>query len=870
MNSQVSRLFGISGLLVGLTVLPVQAKEPLPDQETGKHSEVPVKKGELDSSRLVQQSAITQVREFQRPATTLKEWRAQIEAARVQVTGVQLNSIDTGLEIVLQTAERQLLQVDATKFRTEENSLIAEISNAVLVLPDDPAFLAETPTPDVARVQVTQVDSNTIQVTVTGNDGPPQQEVVLKTGDFAYSLNPEEEEPEEEEEVVVTGDRPGSPYFAPRATTGTRTDTPILDTPQSIQVVPQQVLQDQQTIRVDDALRNVSGVVGRLNTFGSSTNITIRGFTTDNFTAGAFLRDGYRLNDNLSTQETANIERIEVIKGPASVLYGQNDPGGIINLVTKRPLPDPFYELQFQAGSYGLIRPSLDFSGPLTADRSLRYRLNVAYQHEEGFRNFETDTNRFFIAPVLRWDISDRTNLTIVMEYTNEKSPFDIGLPAIGDRVADVPRDRVVGALDNSSESRALTLGYDLKHQFNDSWTLNHGFRYVTQDYSVLATLPAFVDQTTGDVNLFFADREYRSDDYTIQTNVVGKFNTGSVQHTLLAGVDLNFNRLDERFTRADFNNPLVINVFDPVYGTVPRPDLSGFEPFAPFDTEYDRVGVFLQDQITFSDNFILVASLRYDSVDFRVAEEYAPDANRSDQAWIPRIGLIYKPIETVSLYANYSQSFKPNLGTDVSGNPFAPEKAQGFEVGAKAELWNRKLFVTLAYFNITKRNVATTDPNNPFFSVLAGKQRSQGVELDIAGEILPGWNIIANYAYTDARVTEDNDIPVGNRLFNAPYHSAGLWTTYEIQQGDLQGLGFGVGINYVGNRYGDLANSFKVGDYFLTNLALFYKRNNWRLGLNINNLFNVSYISSTNNSRNFGNAPGAPLTVIGTIAVEF
>lgn len=868
MNSQIKHYLWISGLVAGLIVLPVQAKEASL-QATESHQKPSLEQESSDGAQLVQQPAISQVREFQRPAATLKEWRAQIDAATAQVTGVQLNPTAAGLEIVLQTADGKLLQVDETKFRTEGNRLIAEITNAVLALPDPQAFTAETPTSDVARVQVTQIDGNTIQVIVTGNNGLPQQDVTLTTGGLAYSLKPAPGE--QDEEIVVTGERAGSPYFAPRATTGTRTDTSILDTPQSIQVVPQQVLQDQQIIRVDDALRNVSGVVGRLNPFGASTNITIRGFTTDNFTAGAFLRDGYRLNDNLGTQETANIERIEVIKGPSSVLYGQSDPGGIINLVTKRPLPDPFYELQFQAGSFGLIRPSFDLSGSLTADRSLRYRLNLAYQRENGFRDSVTDTNRFFIAPVLSWDISDRTNLAIVMEYTNEKNPFDLGLPAIGDRVADVPRSRVVGALDDTSESRALTLGYDLKHQFNDNWTLNHGFRYVTQDNSVLVTLPAFVDQTTGDVNLFFADREYRSDDYTIQTNVVGKFNTGSVQHTLLAGVDLNFNRFDERFTRADFSSPLVINVFNPVYGTVPRPDLSGFQPFAPFDTQYDRVGVFLQDQINFNNQFILVGSLRYDTINFRIDPDYAPSqTNASYQSWSPRIGLIYKPIETVSLYANYSQSFKPNLSTDVNGNPFAPEKARGFEVGAKAELLNRKLLVTLAYFDITKRNVATTDPNNPFFSILAGKQRSQGVELDIAGEISPGWNLTANYAYTDARVTEDNDIPVGNRLFNAPYHSAGLWTTYEIQQGALQGLGFGVGVNYVGNRAGDLANSFEVGDYFLTNLALFYKRNQWRLGLNINNLFDVSYISSTNNSRNFGNAPGAPLTIIGTIAVEF
>lgn len=862
MSTKVYLSFWIAGIAFSSVVLPVQAEESRQVRELGRqvHENIGVQ---------IQPPSLD-LRDSQQPATTVKDWMAQIEAATVQITGVQLKPTDAGLEIVMQTAQGKPLQVDPTKFRTEGNSLIAEIPNAVLVLTDTQLFNAVAPTVDIAQVQVVQADINTIRVIVTGNNNTlPKQEVMLKTGAFTYSLNPEDGEPEVE--IVVTGERAGSPYFAPTATTGTRTDTSILDTPQSIQVIPQQVLQDQQIIRVDDALRNVSNVVGRLDPFGGSTNITIRGFTADNFTAGAFLRDGYRLNDNLGTQETANIERIEVLKGPASVLYGQSDPGGIINLVTKRPLAEPFYGLQFQAGSYGLIRPSLDLSSPLTTDRSLRYRLNMAYQREDGFRDLEVDTNRFFIAPVLSWDISNFTNLTIVMEYTNEKNPTDLGLPAIGDRVADVPRDRVVGALDNSSENRALTLGYDLKHRFNDNWTLNHGFRYVTQDYSLLVTLPAFVDQKTGDVFLFFADREYHSDDYQIQTNVVGKLKTGSVQHTLLAGVDLNFNRFDERFTRADFNNPLIINIFDPVYGTVPRPDLSDVEPFAPFDTQYDRMGVFLQDQINFGDRFILVGSLRYDSIKFRINPDYDPNqSNASYEKWLPRIGFIYKPLETVSLYASYSQSFKPSFGSDANGNPLDPEQAMGFEVGAKAELLNKKLFLTLAYFDITKQNVATPDPNNPFFSITTGEQRSQGVELDISGEILPGWNIIANYGYTNARVTDDNFIPVGNRLFNAPYHTAGLWTTYEIQQGQLQGLGFGLGMNYVSSRFGDLANSFVVDDYFLTNLAFFYKRDKWRLGLNINNLFNVSYISSTNNSRNFGNAPGAPLTVIGIIAVEF
>jgi iron complex outermembrane recepter protein len=699
-----------------------------------------------------------------------------------------------------------------------------------------------------------------VQVQAVGEAELPT--VIVKTEQSLVADEPDTGE----EEVVVTGDRPGSSYFVPKASTATRTDTSILDTPQSIQVIPQQILKDQQTLRVDDALRNVSGVSGRIDAFGTSTSLTLRGFTTDNFTAGSILRDGFRINDNLGTQETANIEQIEVIKGPASVLYGQSDPGGIINLVTKRPLSKPFYNLEFQAGSFGLIRPSIDISGPLTKDASLRYRLNVAYQREDGFRGFDTDTSRFFIAPVLSWDISDRTNLTLVLEYTDEKNPFDLGLPAFGDRVVDVPRDRIVNEPNDFLKNRSLTLGYDFKHKFNDNWTLNHGFRYVTQDYNVLVALPFNVDETTGDITRAYGNRRYQSNDYSIQTNVVGKFKTGPAQHTLLAGVDLNFNRFDEKFTQIDFDNPSVLNIFNPVYGTLP-PNFNALTPLTPFDTESNRVGAFLQDQIAIGDKFILVGSLRFDSVDFRNTAE---NTSRSDQAWSPRVGVIYKPIKIVSLYANYSQSFRPNSGQTESGDPLQPEKGSGFEVGIKADLLKSKLFATLSYFDITKRNVSTTDPNNPFFSIATGKQRSQGIELDVAGELAPGWNIIANYAYTDAKITEDNNIPVGNRLFNSPYHSFGLWTTYEIQKGNLQGLGFGLGLNYVGNRAGDLDNSFEVDDYFLTNITLFYKRDRWRFGFNINNLFDVSYISSTSNARNFANSVGAPFSVVGSVSVEF
>lgn len=809
------------------------------------------------------------------PATAesiLSEQPIQIaQTGTVEINNIQIDETANGLTLHLETSGE--LAAPATS--TVNNTLFADISNAVL--PNGEDFVVSDPSDRITLVRVTALSNNQVRIAITGLDAPPVVDLSIGNAGLTAAIapsttaqtpetqTPETQTPENESlRIVVTGEDEDD-YFVPNASTATRTDTAILDIPQSIQVVPQNILEDQQILRVDDALRNVSGVVGRLDPFGSGASLIIRGFSTDSFSNGPILRDGFRRTDNLGSQETTNIERIEVIKGPSSVLYGQTDPGGIINLVTKRPLQEPFYELELQAGSRE-IRPSIDLTGPLNDEGTLGYRLNASYQTQNSYRGHDTDTEAFFVAPVLSWDISERTNLTVLAEYTDEERGFELGLPVIGNRVVDVPRDRVQNEPDDRLRSDTLALGYDIKHQFSDSWTLNHGFRYITQDYEVLTTLPFGTDETTGNVTRLFADREYHSDDYSIQTNVVGEFNTGAIEHTLLAGIDLNFNRFDERFTRIDFANPTTLNIFNPAYGA-PRPDLSDVMPFPSFDTESDRYGFFLQDQIEFSEQFILVGSLRYDIVDFRNLTNR--DSDRNDDAFSPRIGAVYKPLETVSLYANYSESFEPSAGSTATGDSLTPQQSSGFEVGIKAELLDNSLFATLSYFDITKKNVATTDPNNPFFSVATGEQRSQGVELDITGEITPGWNIIANYAYTDARITQDNTNSVGNRLSNSPQHSAGLWTTYRIQTGDLEGLGLGLGVNYVGERFGDLANSYEVDDYWLTNAALFYEQNDWRFGLNFNNVFDINYIDSTS-SRSFGNVPGEPFSVVGSVSVTF
>mgnify|MGYP001799987478 CR=1 FL=1 len=698
-------------------------------------------------------------------------------------------------------------------------------------------------------------------------------------GELVPTVNEMEEEPEDEEadatdgdslRIVVTGEE-GSRYVTPNATTGTRTNTPLRDIPQSIQVIPREVLDDQQVIRLEDALRNVSGVTPSGND-PRGARFNLRGFND-----ATVLRDGFRLsgtNSNLVPQDLSNIEQIEVLKGPAAIVFGAVEPGGAINLVTKQPLSEPFYEVGLRAGNRGLIEPSLDISGPLTEDGRVLYRLNALYRSEDSFRDFDPDIERFFIAPVVSWTISDRTDLTVDFEYIDQQNPGDFGIAAIGDEVADIPFDRSLGEPEDIVTAEYLRSGYRFEHRFSDNWKVRNAFSYANRDEKLTNATSTFLNETTGDLNRNFQFFEFEQEFYELQTNIVGEFMTGSINHTLLAGVDLI--RRDE-FTLAggDFFTPAPLNIFNPVYGQTPRPDFDTIPAFFDGDFQLDFLGVYLQDQIAFSDNLKLLAGIRYESFEQERVVEPSPffaaglDSTQTGDAFSPRLGLVYQPIEEISLFASYSRSFSPNPASSFSTDFLDPEEGEQYEVGVKAELLDGRLSANLAYFDINLQNVSTPDPNNPLFSVAIGEERSQGVELDVAGEILPGWNIIANYAYIDARITEDNSGLEGNRRFNVPKHNVNLWTTYDIQDGPLEGLGFGLGVNYVGERFGDNANSFMLDDYFLTNAAISYKRDNWQAGLNIRNLFDINYIESTSGGRR-NVYPGEDFTLVGSFSIEF
>lgn len=813
-------------------------------------------------------------RENQPRATLLDNLHAQIEqrAEQIEIIDVQLDLTPQGLAITLGTNDGV---GPSPSTSVVGDALIVDIPNARLALRDRSEFQASNPVDGIVLITVTSEAEN-VRVVITGLEAAPELDIRTEDQTIVFDIVPTAEavavsdrNSDEAIQVVVTGET-NTDYGVDNATAATRTETPLRDIPQSVQVIPDQVLQDQQAIRLDDALRNVSGVSPDRSFGNTIDSFTIRGFRQD-----VILQDGFR-QDSFQTglSETVDLERIEVLKGPASVLYGNLEPGGIINLVSERPLPDPFYEVDLSGGSYGLFRPSLDLSGPLTTNRALRYRLNALFEGGGNFREFDQAVERFFVAPALAWDIGDRTSLLLEFDYLSDERPFDRGIVAIAEGIADIPFDVVLGEPDDISEVDRIDAGYQLEHRFSDNWRLRNGFRFISADSFDFRADSWFI-QDTGQL-----DRRFRSNDdvrrsYEVQTNVVGEFATGPVEHTLLAGVDVGWQTQEgvQRRLPGDPEPEFAINIFDLENRVRPDVELEDLTAFVrDNETRTHTVGLYLQDQIDVLDNLILVLSGRFDRFE-QESDNNLTDTtfNQDDEAFTPRVGLVYQPIEPVSLYASFSRSFNPNLfSTQADGSLLEPERGTQYEVGIRGELLQERLTVNLAAYHLTKTNIAVGDEANPGFSVALGEARSRGIELDIIGELAAGWNVIASYAHTDADVTEDtNEFLEGNGLVNVPRNSASLWTTYEIQAGSLQGLGLGAGVFFVGERQGDRFNTFELPSYVRADAAVYYRRDHWRGAININNLFDIDYISSSGDFREYV-TPGEPLTVIGSLTVEF
>jgi iron complex outermembrane recepter protein len=788
------------------------------------------------------------------------------KSAPVTITSVTLNPTATGIEVVLATTQGTI-PVPVSK--TQGRILYFDIPNAQLSLKAGQEFRAENPAKGIAEVKVTQASPTYVRLAIIGIEEVPKAEVAANERGLVVTSVPTvasatgAEEEGTEEELVVTGEQEEG-YRASDSTTATKTDTPLRDIPGSIQVIPKEVIQDQGVTRISDAVRNVSGVTPQRDySDDTDTRFNIRGFSNESAT----LRNGFRVG--ASEIAPNNIERIEVLKGPASVLYGQFEPGGIVNFVTKQPLSEPFYSASFTAGSFSFYEPSIDISGPLTKDKNLLYRLTAQYQNAGSFRDF-VKGEQFSIAPTLSYRFSDATKLTVGYEFLSSDQTFDDGLP-IAPITFRLPISRFLGEPSDFIRSTTHNLNAVFEHQFNQNISLKSAFGASFKRGRQEAFRLSEYDPATKQIDRFFSvDNQPSVEDIlSWQTDLIFKFNTGPIKHQLLFGLEL---------ARSQFKNSLseseagfFLDVNNPSYGTLASPTFSSFSG----DVTTNTVGLYLQDQITLLPNLKLLLGGRYDFSDSRSIffENFPPDPPSSEdnkfsnQAFSPRVGIVYQPIEPVSLYASYSRSFVPNNVTTSTGDLIEPTRGTQFEAGIKADL-GKKFTATLAAYQITKSNILTTDPADPDFSIPVGEARSRGLELDIAGEIRPGWRIIASGFLNDTVITKDNNLPVGDTLINAPKNGVSLWTTYEIQKGDLKGLGFGAGLFYVGDREAELPNDLVLPSYVRADASIFYKRDRWRVGLNFKNLFNTRYFESSQNTALI--YPGAPFTVQGTISVEF
>ncbi|MBW4490252.1 MAG: TonB-dependent receptor [Trichocoleus desertorum ATA4-8-CV12] len=827
-----------------------------------------------------------------------------------QITNVQLNPKDGGIELVLETSNGAAVRALSS---SSGNTLITDLSNTQLRLANQESFRQTNPAAGIAEITVTSLTANSVRVTIVGESVAPTSALTRQGNTVFLNVNstdaiatetpadttetPAEPEATESEDVtsetettsesevaddadtsadsadngaegetdairIVATDDEEEGYTVRRATSATRTETPLRDTPRSVQVVPEQVVEDQRTIRIGDALRNVAGVAQDDSFGGTRDRFTIRGFSQD-----TFLRNGFRQNQR-SLRETINIERIEVLRGPASVLYGQLEPGGVVNLVTEQPLFDPAYSAELSVGSFGLFRPSVDLTGPVNDDGSVRYRVNAVFEGGGNFRDFDQDTERFFVAPVLAWDIGDRTSVVFEADYLRDQRPFDRGIVAIGEGIADIPYDRVLGHPDDEGEVEEFSVGYQLEHELNDNWKVRNGLRFTKADTFDYRTDSWFI-QDNGQLDRRFLSNDDESDTLDFQTNITGKFSTGAIDHTLLAGVD--FGRTSREGTQKSLpgDPDFPIDIYNPVLGD--RPDISELtEPVRDDRSRINTVGLYLQDQIDLTDNLILLAGGRIDFFDQSTTNNLsAREFEQDDNAFSPQVGLVYQPIEPISIYGSYSRSFVPSRSIRADGSPLEPERGTQYEVGVRGEFLDGRLVTNLAAFELTKTNIATRDPNNRRFSLPVGEVRSRGIELDVTGELAPGWNVIASYANIDAEITKDNSLTVGNRLTNVPRNSGSLWSTYEIQSGNLQGFGFGAGLFFADDRAGDLDATFELPGYVRTDAVVFYRRDNWRAAINVKNLFDIDYVENSEGFREYVN-PGDPLTIIGSLSVSF
>jgi len=697
---------------------------------------------------------------------------------------------------------------------------------------------------------------------------------ILATASVAHAA--EADSPSNVEEVVVRAER--QQY---------RGDVPLKELPQNVAVIEAQVLEAVGVTRLDAALDLVSGVERQNNFGGLWDSFAVRGFTGDPNVPSGYLVNGFNAGRGFGgPRDASSIERIEVLKGPGSALFGRGEPGGTVNIITKKPRFTPEGSLAITVGSYDRYRVEGDATAPI--NDILAFRINGAYEQADSFRDF-LSSKKLVVTPSLVAQIGERTTISYEGEGVRQDVPFDRGVVSVNNQLGVIPTSRFLGEA-NDGDVRLEVLGHQLQfsHELTENWTLLLGAAYrdtLLKGYSTDAELLASRQLIFRDGRTLSRQRRYRNfetEHTVVRGELSGNFETGPFKHHIIVGADAERFILDQVQLR--FRPPLVtsnptaaqanaIDIFNPVYGRPPP-------PLGPFQDSYEKQrawGAYAQDQIDITERLKLRVGVRYDEFRQRIDNQITNRQTRANITnWSPQVGVMYVLSDNVSVYAAYAKGFRPNSGFDVTGTAFEPEKSRSSEIGAKFDLLDGALTGTVALYKMEKSNIITSDPINSGFAIAVGKAESKGVELDVDAKLPAGIRARLSYAYTDAETAVPllepdfgQPVPAGAPLLGIPKHSGDLLVFREFELAGERTLTVGGSVQHIDKRLGQTATTFKLPSYTLVHLFASYDFNaHLRLAANVNNLFDKDYYPAS--FARLWVQPGAPRTFSVRLAYTF
>jgi len=643
-------------------------------------------------------------------------------------------------------------------------------------------------------------------------------------------------------EITIEANRS---FLATGSVTATKTATPLEEVPQAASIIPRGQLDVQGLDGVSDVFRYTPGVKGEA--FGNDTRVDFLRFRGFNENGNGVFRDGLQMRSSSFGQfkpELYGVQRVTVLRGPSSALFGLGNPGGLVNLVTKRPPATLSGEIEAELGNYNKQEGKIDVGGPIAGSERVQFRITALGRSSDTQVDF-VDNDRLYIAPALTLKPTSETNITILSHYqSDDTGSTNQFLPAAGtindNPNGDIDPETFTGNPNFDDFDRDVySIGYVADHRFADWLKVNQNLRYTTLDVESEQVFGGGLQDDMRTLNRFAFTADADTDGFNVDTNVQLDVSTGPVAHTILAGID--YQTYDFVETQG-FGAAEPIDIFDPTF--------SEPAPSAPTsldtETEQEQVGVYLQDQVRLRDTWVLTVNGRHDWVDSDTEDRMTDETTSQDDGeFSGRVGLVYLSPIGLSPYASYSTSFQPTVGTNVEGDAFDPTTADEYELGVRYDLPSRSARLTATGFHIVRENVLVPDPEDPQNQVQTGEVRSRGVEVEASADLNAGLSANLAYTFQDVEITESTDENEGNRLSQVPEHEFSAWADYTLQSGLLRGLGVGGGIRYKGETFATNANTLEVDGTTLVDAALFYDWRSFGLEARAENLLDNTHVAT-------------------------